>query len=245
MIVTGGSSGLGRATAHLLAESGRPVAIWGTDAARVRQVVDDCRAIGVLASGHAFDIGDQAALVAAAAASREAIGPIGGVACCAGRTRVDTIGQMDFTEWETTLRTNLTGIAYTLEAALPLLREVGPGSSFVAVASTEAVRGSPYLAAYSASKHGVVGLVRSAARSLAPERIRINAVCAGAMDTPMMTAALSAAGGEPVRQQMIAGIPLGYIAEPREVGRVICFLLSQGASYVTGVALPVDGGMLA
>ena len=79
------------------------------------------------------------------------------------------------------------------------------GASFVAVASTEAFRGSSYLAAYTASKHGVVGLVRAASRALALEGIRVNAVCAGAMDTPMMSRALADAGGEPLRQQMIAG----------------------------------------
>jgi NAD(P)-dependent dehydrogenase (short-subunit alcohol dehydrogenase family) len=90
----------------------------------------------------------------------------------------------------------------------------------------------------------VLGLVRSASRALAPEGIRVNAVCAGAMDTPMMADALAKAGGEPVRQQMLGNIPLGYIADPREVGFVIRFLLSPEASYMTGTAVPVDGGML-
>jgi NAD(P)-dependent dehydrogenase (short-subunit alcohol dehydrogenase family) len=158
---------------------------------------------------------------------------------------VTPIGQLDFVQWQTTLDINLTGTATTLEAMLPFLREVGRGASFVAVASTEAFKGSSYLAAYTASKHGVLGLVRASSRALASEGIRVNAVCAGAMDTPMMTRALADAGGEPVRQQMIAGIPLGYISDPREVGYVIRFLLSPEASYVTGAAVPVDGGMLA
>jgi NAD(P)-dependent dehydrogenase (short-subunit alcohol dehydrogenase family) len=155
------------------------------------------------------------------------------------------VGYIDFAEWELTLRTNLSGVAHTLEAALPLLREVGAGASFVAVASTEALRGSPYLVGYSASKHGVVGLVRSASLNLAGEGIRVNAVCAGAMDTPMMAESLMQAGGDEVKQQMLAKIPLGYIADPQEVAHVICFLLSPEASYVTGTAIPVDGGMLA
>ena len=245
VVVTGGSSGLGKATALLLAEGGRPVAIWGTNEDRVREVAELCREAGVKAVGLTVDVRDPKATHDAARASREAIGPIGGVVCSAARLAVTPIGQIDFAQWQTTLDINLTGTATTLEALLPALREVGRGASFVAVASTEAFRGSSYLAAYTASKHGVLGLVRASSRALAPEGIRVNAVCAGAMDTPMMTRALGDAGGEPVRQQMIAAIPLGYISDPREVGYVIRFLLSPEAAYVTGAAVPVDGGMLA
>jgi len=245
VLITGGSSGLGRATALLLAEAGRPVAVWGTSETRVHEVAAQCRSLGVAAVGQVVDVRDPASARDAARASRTAIGPIGGVVCSAARLAVTPIGHLDFAQWQDTLDINLTGTAATLEATLPLLREVGRGSSFVAVASTEAFRGSSYLAAYTASKHGVVGLVRAASRALALEGIRVNAVCAGAMDTPMMSRALAEAGGEPLRQQMIAGIPLGYIADPREVGYVIRFLLSPEASYVTGAAVPVDGGMLA
>jgi NAD(P)-dependent dehydrogenase (short-subunit alcohol dehydrogenase family) len=245
VVVTGGSSGLGKATALLLAEAGRPVAVWGTSEARVSEVAQLCRDAGVKAVGLTVDVRDPEAAHHAARASRNAIGPIGGVVCSAARLAVTPVGHLDFAQWQTTLDINLTGTATTLEATLPSLREVGRGASFVAVASTEAFKGSPYLAAYTASKHGVLGLVRASSRALAPEGIRVNAVCAGAMDTPMMTRALADAGGEPVRQQMIAAIPLGYISDPREVGYVIRFLLSPEASYVTGAAVPVDGGMLA
>jgi NAD(P)-dependent dehydrogenase (short-subunit alcohol dehydrogenase family) len=245
VIVTGGSSGLGRATALLLAESGRPVAVWGNNRERTQEVAAECRSAGVEAIGIALDISDPSAVASAAHKSRSGIGPIGGVVCSAARLAVTPIGHLDFAEWHRTLDTNLTGTVTTLEATLPQLREMGRGASFVAIASTEAIRGSPYLSAYAASKHGVLGLVKSASRALAPEGIRVNAVCAGAMDTPMMAAALAQAGGEPVRQQMLANIPLGYIADPAEVAFVIRFLLSPEASYVTGAAVPVDGGMLA
>ncbi|HKY91822.1 MAG TPA: SDR family oxidoreductase, partial [Nevskiaceae bacterium] len=203
-----------------------------------------CRAHGVDAVGMGFDVGNLAQVRAAVTRSREAIGPIGGLACCAAIIRLGPVGAIDFAQWDEVLRVNASGVAYAIEATLPELRAVGRGASIVVVASTEGLRGSPLLAAYTASKHAVVGLVRSASLALAREGIRVNAVCAGAMSTPMMDGAIAAAG-EAVREQMIAAIPLGYIAEPHEVGRVIRFLLSSEASYVTGVALPADGGMLA
>jgi NAD(P)-dependent dehydrogenase (short-subunit alcohol dehydrogenase family) len=245
VILTGASSGLGRATALLLAQAGRPVAVWGTNSERTNEVVRLCQDAGASAFGTTLDVGDLDAVRAAVDASEDAIGSIGGLVCAAARLRSDSVGSMSFGEWDLTLRTNLTGIAYTLEAALPALRRVGRGASCVAVASIEAIRGSGFLASYSTSKHGVLGLVSSASRALAPEGIRVNAVCAGAMDTPMMAAALEANGGEPVRQQMIAAIPLGYVSDPKEVAQVIAFLLAPESSYVTGAAIPVDGGMLA
>jgi NAD(P)-dependent dehydrogenase (short-subunit alcohol dehydrogenase family) len=244
VIVTGGASGLGRATALLLAEAGRPVAVWDLDEQRAKEVAEECSAKGVKALGLGADVGDRSAVVQAAAQSRQALGPVGGLACCAGICRLGSVGQIDFADWDLTLRVNLNGIAYAMEAALPLLREIGRGAAIVVVASTEALRGSPLLAAYTASKHGIIGLVRSAALSLGREGIRVNAICPGAMDTPMLAAALGQAGDE-VRRQMIASIPLGYVSDPMEVGRVVRFFLSPAASYVTGAAVPVDGGMTA
>ncbi|WP_437931493.1 SDR family NAD(P)-dependent oxidoreductase [Sorangium sp. So ce291] len=244
VIVTGGASGLGRATALLLAGAGRPVAVWDIDEQGARQVAEACRARGVQALGVGVDVGDRSAVEQAAATSRQALGEIGGLVCCAGVFRLGPVGQIDFAEWDLILRVNLNGVAHTVESVLPSLREVGRGAAIVVVASTEALHGSPLHAAYTASKHGILGLVRSAALRLGREGIRINAICPGAMDTPMLADGLRQAGDE-FRNQLIASIPLGYISDPAEVGRVICFFLSPEASYVTGAAVPVDGGMLA
>ena len=147
-------------------------------------------------------------------------------------------------DWQATLDVNVMGVVNAIEALLPELRRAMPGSAIVAIASTEGVRGNPNIPAYTASKHGVVGLVRAAARSLGPEGLRINAVCPGAMDTPMLRGALGTIGPE-VEAAMVASIPLGRTADPLEVARVARFLLSDEASYVTGAAILVDGGMTA
>jgi len=244
VIVTGGASGLGRATALLLAEAGRPVAVWDLNEQGAKEVAEACSAKGVKALGLRVDVSDRSAIAEAVAQSRKALGAIGGLAYCAGVFRLGSVGEIDFADWDRIVRVNLTGVAYTVEAALPSLREVGRGAAIVVAASTAALRGTPLSSAYTASKHAAVGFVRSAALSLAREGIRINAICPGPMDTPMLAGAFGAVSDE-VRQQMMASVPLGYISDPTEVGRVVRFFLSPEASYVTGAAVPVDGGMMA
>ena len=247
VIVTGSSSGLGRATALLLADAGRPVAVWGRNESRVHQVADECRAKGVDAVGLAFDIGDRQAVADAVAKSQRALNRIGSLACCHGISPLGTVGQLNFEVLEDCIRTNLSGVAYTIEAALPVLRAAGRGAAIVVALSTSALRAAPVTAEYNASKHGALGLVRAASRTLGTEGIRVNAVCPGAMDTPMMEASLAGAGEarEEVSSAMLAAIPLGYVANPLEVARVVCFMISPSASYVNGAAIPVDGGMIA
>jgi NAD(P)-dependent dehydrogenase (short-subunit alcohol dehydrogenase family) len=243
VIVTGGSSGLGRATALLLARAGRPVAVWGRDERRTAEVAEECRNRGVAAAGMALDVGDRQAVIEAVAASGRAIGRIGGLAICHGISPLGTVGKLDFGVWDECLRTNLSGVAYTIEAALPLLREAGRGAAIAVVLSTSALRGAAITAEYTASKHGGLGLVRVAAQTLGKEGIRVNAVCPGPMDTPMMVKALSEA--PPGTAEMLAAtIPLGYVSNPFEVARVVCFMLSPASSYVVGAAVPVDGGLM-
>lgn len=245
-IVTGASSGLGRATAHLVANAGRPVAVWGRNEGRTEQVAEECRALGVEAVGVPFDIGDQAAVLDAVATSENALGKIGGLAMCHGIGPLGAFGDLNFDTLEECLRTNLTSLAYTIEAALPVLRKAGRGAAIVAALSTASLRSTHIMPQYAASKHGALGLIRAAARALGPEGIRANAVCPGAMDTPMMEAGLSTASDdrEAFKQAMIAAIPLGYISNPLEVAEVVYFMIAPQSSYVNGADVAVDGGMI-
>ena len=245
-IVTGASSGLGRATAHLVAKAGRPVAVWGRNTERTLRVADECRSLGVDAIGLPFDIGDHKAVADAVAQSEKALGVIGGLAMCHGVGPLGDPKGLNFESLQDCLQTNLTGIAYTIDAALPALRKAGRGAAIVAALSTAALRSTPIMPEYAASKHGALGLIRSMARVLGPEGIRVNAICPGAMDTPMMRAGLEAAGEgrDALYDSMIASIPLGYISNPIEVAHVVYFMISPGSSYITGADMAVDGGIV-
>src|SRR5262245_17920686 len=243
VVVTGAASGIGRATALALAEVGRPVAVWDLSAERCAAVVEECRRAGApRAVGAAVDVREPAALAAAAAAAGQALGPIGGAVHAAGVGFAGSPGGVDDASWNPVVDVNLRGLAYLVDILAPALRASGAGAAVVAVASVEAWIGHGHVPAYCASKAGVLGLVRSFAHALAPDRIRVNAVSPGAVDTPMMAPLLARPG---YRQNLEKRIPLGRLAAPSEVARVIRFLLSDDASYVTGQDLIVDGGMLA
>jgi NAD(P)-dependent dehydrogenase (short-subunit alcohol dehydrogenase family) len=147
-------------------------------------------------------------------------------------------------DWRVSMLVNVEGALNCLRALLPSLRDAGRTSSVVIVSSTEGLRGAPFHVAYTTSKHAVVGLVRSASKSLGADGIRVNVVCPGTMDTPMFRNAMSTAP-QGTREAVEAATALGYVAEPVEIGRVIAFLLSTDASYVTGATIVVDGGLLA
>jgi len=245
-IVTGASSGLGRATAHLVAQAGRPVAVWGRNEVRTMRVAEECRHLGVEAIGVSFDISDRMAVVGAVAKSEKSLGLIGGLAMCHGIAPLGDFKNFNFESLELCLQTNLTSLAYTMDAALPSLLRVGRGAAIVAALSTAALRSTPLMPEYTAAKHGALGLIRAAARSLGPEGIRVNAVCPGAMDTPMLEAGLTTSGDdrELIYNSIIASIPLGYISDPIEVAHVLRFLISPESSYINGADIAVDGGMV-
>ena len=242
VLVTGGGSGIGRHTALALAEVGRPVAIWDVDAAGAEETARQCRGLGVTAHWASVDVVDTAAIETAVPEAEDALGSIGGFVHGAGVSGAVLMDQIDDDQWDATLDVNLRAGVMISRTLIEPFRRAGPGSAVVFISSIEGLFGSIYLTAYCASKGGVLGVMRSIAHRLASEGFRVNAVCPGAVDTPMLSPALELPG---FREQLEGRTPLQRVSTPEEIARPIRFLLSDEASFITGTHLTVDGGLTA
>ena len=242
VLVTGGGSGIGRATALALAEVGRPVAVWDVDGDGAEETAAQCRAAGVTATAAVVDVADSAGIPGAVAGAAGALGSLGGFVHAAGVSGAATVDDIDDAVWDETLNVNLRAAAIICRHLLGPFRVAGPGSSVVLISSIEGFFGSSVLTAYCASKGGVLGVMRSLAQRFAVEGFRVNAVCPGAVATPMLEPAFALPG---FREQIEGRTPLQRISTPDEIARPIRFLLSSEASFITGAHLTVDGGMTA
>ena len=239
VVVTGGASGIGAATCAALAEVGRPIAIWDVDAEGASRTADDCkRRFGVATHVVEIDVRDGAAIVAAVAPTVGALGSVGGIVHAAGMVRPAMEGAIDVSTWDDVLAVNLRAYGLVVDAFLETLLAT-PGSSVVGIASIEGLIGHGAIPSYTASKHGVIGLSRALAHRFGGRGLRVNAVCPGYIDTPMLAPSIAT---DEARAAMISHVPLGRIADPSEVARVIRFLLSDEAGFVHGAAIVVDGG---
>jgi NAD(P)-dependent dehydrogenase (short-subunit alcohol dehydrogenase family) len=243
VIVTGGGSGIGLATALALAESGRAIAIWDRDGTAARKVARRCTdEFGVRALGLKLDVTKTPTLKAAMRRSRTDLGPIGGLVHAAGIGGPAAITDIDDDAWDAVLDVNLRAAATLTREVHAALVEANPGSAIVYVSSIEAFVANPFLPAYCASKAGLLGLTRSACSLLGPDGIRVNAICPGAVDTPLLAPLLEMPGA---REHLEARTPLGRLAQPEDIASVVRFLLSDDAAYITGASITVDGGMTA
>ena len=243
VVVTGAASGIGAAIARALAEVGRPVGIWDRDgdgAGRVASQLHERH--GVAAHGVAVDVTDDDALAAAVSPTVAALGSVGGVVHGAGIVAPALDGVIDVTTWDAVLATHLRGYAFVVQALVEELRRARPGSAIVGIASIEGLVGHGAIPSYTAAKHGMIGLSRSLAHRLGAEGVRVNAVCPGYIDTPMLAPAI---GDADARARLEASVPLGRLGEPSDVAAVVRFLLSDEARYVHGAAIVVDGGVTA
>jgi NAD(P)-dependent dehydrogenase (short-subunit alcohol dehydrogenase family) len=240
VLVTGGGSGIGRATALALAEVGRPVAIWDINAGGAEETASLCHAAGVAAEWTAIDVADSAAIAAAVPKSVRALGTIGGFVHAAGVGGPMSVDFIDDQLWDSVLDVNLRAGVMIARSLIGPFQAAGPGSAMVFISSIEGLFGSSMLTAYCASKGGVLGVMRSIGHRMAADGVRVNAVCPGAVATPMLLPAFEIPG---FRQSIEERTPLRRISMPEEIARPIRFLLSDEASFVTGTHLVIDGGL--
>jgi NAD(P)-dependent dehydrogenase (short-subunit alcohol dehydrogenase family) len=240
VVITGGASGLGLASAHALAAVGRPVALWDINEAGVISCAEDIqRAYGVASVGLRVDLRDAAAIRPAVAASRAALGTIGGVLHSAGTVTMTNIEGVTLENWESGINLHLRALILLVQATLPDLK-AHPGSAIAAFASINATLGAGSIPIYTAAKAGVIGLVRSMADELGRDNIRINAISPGPIDTPIVEPAFKFVSRESFERR----IQLGRFGRAEEVGRLVRFLLSDEASYITAAEIVIDGGNL-
>lgn len=238
VVVTGGASGIGEASAAALAAVGRPVAIWDLDEGKSQAVATSlAERYGVATCGVGIDLREVSGLEAALARTRAALPPLGGLVHAAGVVDQSGIEALSEARWDAVLNVNLRAMAMLVQAMLPDLKATA-GSAVVGIASINATLGNGLIPAYSASKGGLLSLVRSLADSLANDGIRINAVSPGQILTPMVQSVVDTLPKGTFERRIM----LARLGEPAEVGRVVRFLLSDEASYITGTELVVDGG---
>jgi NAD(P)-dependent dehydrogenase (short-subunit alcohol dehydrogenase family) len=239
-LVTGGGSGLGRATALAFAREGARVLVADIDdvaGAETVDLVNDAGGEGLFIS---TDVTNSAAVEAMVAACVTAFDRLDCAVNNAGTTGPGApTADYDADDWRRTLAINLDGVFYCLKAEIPVML-AGGGGAIVNVASGAGLVGFAGLPAYVASKHGVVGLTRASALEYASQGIRINCVCPGSTRTPMLEGFMG--GDARIEKMMTAGVPLGRLGRPEEIAAAIVWLCSDAASFVVGHALAVDGG---
>lgn len=245
ILVTGGTSGIGRAAAEMCAASGARVVVAGTNPERLGLVVGAIEERGGTAQGRRMDVTQAGEIAEAVAFTVDCFGRLDGAFNCAGISGPEftPLLELDEAQWDSVIDVNLKGVWSSMKYQVAQMLEQGGGGSIVNASSIAGLVGSRVNTAYCASKHGVIGISRAVALEYAEQGIRVNAICPGWIETPMTDPV--AAARPDLLETIIARHPIGRGGQPEEVGGIVAWLLSDAATFVTGTAIPVDGGLTA
>ena len=244
ILVTGGGSGIGRATAQLIAKEGAKVMIADYVPEGAERTVRMIKDAGGEASCLAADISVTKQVEAMVAKTVETYGRIDGAfnnAGIEGKMGADTATAAE-DNFDRTIAINLKGVWLCMKYELPQMLRQG-GGAIVNTASIAGLVGFEGNSAYNASKHGVIGLTKTAALEYAQKNIRVNCVCPGVINTPMVARIVDS--GQMRESDLTVGEPIGRMGQPQEIGAGVVWLLSEAASFVTGHSLVIDGGWVA
>jgi meso-butanediol dehydrogenase / (S,S)-butanediol dehydrogenase / diacetyl reductase len=244
-LVTGAASGIGQATAIRFAREGFAVYGGDMDEKGLADTQHQIAQAGGVFVPYALDVRDESQMAAYAKRAVDEQGSLNAAISCAGVARTALVHDMSLDAWNFLLSINLTGTFLLSKHAIPHLKNAG-GGAFVAVSSDAGVRGASGYAAYCASKHGVIGLIRCLALDYGRDNVRANAVCPGFVQTKMMDQLFAeATDPEAEKASYMREIPNGRFARPSEVASAIYHLASDEASYTNGIIYSIDGGVTA
>ncbi|MFZ2288621.1 MAG: SDR family oxidoreductase [Halopseudomonas yangmingensis] len=239
-LVTGGAAGIGKATAEAFAAAGAAVVVSDIDVAGGEALVAGLRAAGAQALFVACDVADAAQVEALVGRIKSEFGRLDCAFNNAGiEVEQDKLADGKEEVFDRIMDVNVKGVWQCMRFEIPLMLAQG-GGAIVNTASVAALGAAPKMSIYSASKHAVLGLTRSAAVEYAKKGVRINAVCPAVIDTDMFR---RAAALEPRKAEFAAAMhPVGRLGKAEEIAAAVLYLCSEGAGFTTGIALPVDGG---
>ena len=244
-VITGGASGIGRATARLFASEGAALLIADTDEEGGRQTADELTSAGGAATFVRSDVSRATDMEALMQAALDAHGRLDAIFNNAGiEGEQAKTADCSLENWERVISVNLTGVFHGLKFGIPALLRSG-GGSIINTASTAGMNGYPGMPAYSASKAGVIQLTKTAAAEYARKGIRVNAICPGGILTPLVERFTAGLSADVVKKMIEAAHPVGRFGTPEEVARLVLYLASDDSAFCTGAPFIIDGGMLA